>query len=119
MSGASGKGKGTDPVVWPRSYGPDWYPDPLENFPLQGKKYFRTPSRLRPYDNRKEEWPKCCHGDNCVVQVYSNGGLHGGRRFFKCPRRWVSLTTHFIVLLIFIHTNKTTYSIELRRRGQL
>ena len=69
MSGASGKGKGkgTDPVVWPGSYGPDWYPDPLDNFPLEGKKDFHPPSRLRPYDNRKEEWPKCCHGDNCVV----------------------------------------------------
>jgi hypothetical protein len=104
MSGASGKGKekGTDLVFWLGCYGPDWYPDPQEYFPLQGKKDFHPPSRLRPYDNRKEEWPKCCHGDNCVVQVYSDGGLHEGRRFLRCPRGWVSLTTRFIVLLIFI-----------------
>ena len=68
MSGASGKGKGNVLIVWPGSCGPDRYPDPLENFPLEGKKNFCPPSRLRPYDNRKkEDWTKCCHGENCVV----------------------------------------------------
>ena len=59
------------------SYGPDWYKYPLENFPLQGKSNFRPPSRLPSYDNRKEEWSKCCHDENCVVQVY-DGGIDGG-----------------------------------------
>jgi len=84
MSGASGKGKGSVPIVWPGSYGPDWYPDQLENFALECKKDFRAEVKLRPYDNRKEEWPKYCHGENYAVQVY-DGGLHGGRRFFRCP----------------------------------
>ena len=100
MSGASGKGKGSVLIVWPGFYGLDWYPDPLENFPLKGKKDFCPPSKLRPYDNMKEEWPKCCHGENCVVQVYDSG-LHGGRRFFRCPRGWVSHTTLLIVVVIF------------------
>ena len=101
MSGKSGKGKGGAPVVWPGSYGPDWYPDPLEHFPLQGKKDFRPPVFLRPYDTRKEEWPKCCHGENCVMQVYHAGPEDGGRLFFRCPRGWVS-NLHSVVLLISI-----------------
>lgn len=61
--------------------------DPLENFPLQGKKDFRPPRRLHPYDNKKEEWPKCCHGDNYVVQVYDGGTSSWRASVLQMPSR--------------------------------
>ena len=43
---------------------------------------------LRRYDNRKEDWPKYMHGEDCVVQMMAEG-IDGGHRFFKCLHAWV------------------------------
>ena len=102
MSGGSSSGKGFDggrgkglrkgpPIVWEGSVGPEIYPEPVFEFPVQSKSEFTTTKPLRGYDNRKEEWPKCMHGEDCAVQMITEGE-DGGRRFFKCPRAWVTLT---------------------------
>ena len=43
------------------------------------------------YDNCIEDWPKCMHGEDCLVQMLTEG-TDGGRCFFKCPRAWVILS---------------------------
>ena len=89
-----GRGKGVGkglPIVWEGSVGPEIYPEPVYEFPVQSKSDFSTTKPLRGYDNRKEEWPKCMHGEDCVVQMMTEGE-HESRRFFKYPRAWVTLT---------------------------
>ena len=91
MSGGSsrgrGKGKGTT-IVWEGSLGPDFFEEALyERFPVESKSDFTKEAPLRGYDERKEEWPKCMHGEDCLVQMFTEG-IDGGRRFFKCPRAW-------------------------------
>jgi hypothetical protein len=27
------------------------------------------------YDNRREDWSKCMHGEDCLVQMFVEGGL--------------------------------------------
>ena len=49
--------------VWEGSVGPEIYPEPLYEFPVQSKSDFSTTKPLRGYDNRKEDWPKCMHGE--------------------------------------------------------
>ena len=77
--------------MWEGPVGPEIYPEPVFEFPVQSKSEFTTTKPLRGYDNHKEEWPKCMHGEDCVVQMMIEGE-DGGRRFFKCPRVWVTLT---------------------------
>ena len=63
----SGKGKGGrkgPPVVWDGPLGPDFFPKPIFEFPAQNKREF---TRERWYDNHKEDWPKCRHGEDCLV----------------------------------------------------
>ena len=79
------------PIVWEGSVGPEIYLEPLYEFPVQSKSEFTTTKPLRGYDNRKEDLPKCMHGEDYVVQMMTEGE-DGGRRFFKCPRAWVTLT---------------------------
>ena len=101
MSGGSSSGKGFDggrgkglrkgpPIVWEGPVGPEIYPEPVFEFPVQSKSEFTTTKPLRGYDYRKEEWPKCIHGEDCVVQMMTERE-DGGRCFFKCPRAWVTL----------------------------
>ena len=92
FSGGRGKGlrKGP-PIVWEGPVGPEIHPEPVFEFSVQSKSEFTTTKPLRGYDKRKEEWPKCMHGEDCVVQMMTKGE-DGGRRFFKCPRAWVTLT---------------------------
>ena len=78
------------PIVWEGTVGSEIYPEPVFEFSVQSKSEFTTTKPLRGYDNRKEEWPKCMHGEDCVVQMMTEGE-DGGRRFFKCPRAWVTL----------------------------
>ena len=62
-----GKGKGT-PIVWEGSLGPDFFEEALyERFPVESKSDFTKEAPLRGYDKRKEEWPKCMHGEDCLV----------------------------------------------------
>ena len=66
-------------------------------------------SALRGYDNRKEDWPKCMHGEDCLVQMFTKG-IDGGRRFFKCPRAWVIAIT-FRLLNMFLEYPYNTHDI--------
>ena len=88
-----GKGKGGrkgDPIIWEGPLGPDSFPEPVFEFPPQHKSEFTNETPLRQYDNRREPWPKCRHGEDCLVQMCTDG-MDGGRRFFKCPHAWVIL----------------------------
>lgn len=92
-SSSSGKGVGRGirkgaAIVWEGSLGPDSFDEPLYEFPIERKRDFTRERPLRSYDNQNEDWPKCRHGEDCVVQVY-NDDDGGGRRFFRCPRGWV------------------------------
>ena len=102
MSGGSSSGKGFGggrgkglrkgpPIVWEGPVGPEIYPEPVFEFPVQSKSEFTTTKPLRGYNNHKEDWPKCMHGEDCLVQMMTKGE-DGGCRFFKCPRAWVTLT---------------------------
>ena len=100
-----GKGKGGrkgDPIIWDRPVGPDSFPELVYEFPPQHKSEFTNETPLRQYDDRKEPWPKCRHGDDYLVQMCTNG-MDGGRRFFKCPHAWVILGC-FISLSSMRHT---------------
>ena len=92
FSGGRGKGlrKGP-PIVWEGPVGPEIYLEPVFEFPVQSKSEFTTTKPLRGYNNHKEDWPKCMHGEDCLVQMMTKGE-DGGRRFLKCPRAWVTLT---------------------------
>ncbi|WVZ74513.1 hypothetical protein U9M48_022685, partial [Paspalum notatum var. saurae] len=82
-----GRGRRGNPphhFVWEGSFGPEEYEPPLEQFPLEGIHTFVGARRLRPYDDRRDEWPKCAHGEHCVVQVFDSW-IDGGRRFYRCP----------------------------------
>jgi len=80
------------PIVWVGSIGPELFSEAVYEFPVESKSDFTKDSPLRGYDNRREDWPKCMHGENCLVQMCAEG-TYGGRRFFKCPRAWVMLST--------------------------
>ena len=71
MSGGSSKGrrKGKETtIVWEGSLGPDLFEEALyERFPVESKSDFTKEAPLRGYDGRKEEWPKCMHGEDCLV----------------------------------------------------
>jgi hypothetical protein len=62
------------------------------SFQLTEKVKFTKEKPLRGYDDRKEDWPKCMHDKDCLVKMCTEG-TDGGRRFFKCPRAWVIVTT--------------------------
>ena len=69
---SAGRGKGVrkgPSIVWEGSVGPEIYPEPVYEFPVQSKSDFSTTKLHRGYDNRKEDWPKCMHGEDCVVQM--------------------------------------------------
>ena len=88
-----GKEKGErkgDPIIWDGPLEHDFFPEPVSEFPPQHKSKFTNETPLRKYDDRKEPWPKCRHGEDCLVQMCTDG-MDGGRRFFKCPRAWVIL----------------------------
>ena len=83
-------GKKRDSIIWDGPLGPDFFPEPVSEFPPQHKSEFTNETPLRQYDDRKEPWPKYRHGEDCIVQMCTDG-MDGGRRFFKCPRTWVIL----------------------------
>ena len=88
-----GKGKGGrkgDPIIWEGPLGPDSFPELVFEFPPQHKSKFTNETLLQQYDNRREPWPKYRHGEDCLVQMCTDG-MNGGRRFFKCPHAWVIL----------------------------
>ena len=96
--------------MWEGSLGLDFFEEALyERFPVESKSDFTKETPLRGYDEQKEEWPKCMHGEDCLVQMFTKG-IDGGRRFFKCPRAWVIAITicFFNMFLLYI-----TYTIYL------
>ena len=81
---------------------------------------FTKDSPLRGYDNRREEWPKCSHGEDCVVQMMTEG-TDGGRRFFRCPRAWVLAITlcvhNTFVMSSIINTSFFYFSLPRLRKA--
>ena len=78
MSGGSSRGKGFrsgrekvgtkgTPIVWKGSLGPDLFEEPVYQFSSESKSDFTKECPLRGYDNRKGDWPKCMHGEDCLV----------------------------------------------------
>ena len=111
MSGGSSSGKGWgfgrgkgatkgSPFVWDGSLGPEYFGEAVFEFPVESKSDFTKDTPLRGYDNRREPWPKCMHGEDCLVQMKVDG-IYGGRRFYKCPRAWV-MSTNICLLCMFL-----------------
>jgi hypothetical protein len=70
-----GKGKGTKgtPITWEGSLGPEDFDEPVYHFLVETKRDFTKECLLRGYDNRKEDWSKCRHGEDCLVQMFVEG----------------------------------------------
>ena len=82
----TGKGGRKGPlIVWEGSVGSDSFSEAVYEFPVLSKSGFSNEASLRGYDNHKEDWPKCIHGEDCLVQMCADG-MDGGRHFFKCSR---------------------------------
>jgi hypothetical protein len=67
------------------SFGPElWWqqsPDFVANFPLKEKCDFTSMREVRSYAPKQSVlWPRCSHGELCVMQVYE-GWNNFGRRF--------------------------------------
>ncbi|XP_039835036.1 uncharacterized protein LOC120695892 [Panicum virgatum] len=87
---ASGKGARKGPhIVWDGPIGPNFFGEAVYEFLVECKSEFSNNIPLRGYNNRKEEWPKCSHGEDCIVQMMTEG-MDEGRHFFRCPRAWSS-----------------------------
>jgi len=57
-----GRGKGGrkgPPILWDGSLVPDFFDEPLDEFPLESKSDFNCECPLRGYDSRIEDWPRC------------------------------------------------------------
>ena len=99
------------PIVWEGSIGPEYFSESLFEFPFKCKRDFTNEKPLRGYDNRKEEWPKCMHNKDCLVQMCGSG-TDGGRRFFKCPRAWI-ISMNTSLFNMFVLLSAVTYMIFL------
>jgi hypothetical protein len=60
-------GRKGPPIVWEGSVGPNFYLEAVFEFPVESKSDFTNKNPLRGYDNRKEDWSKCMHGEDCLV----------------------------------------------------
>ena len=111
MSGGSSSGKGFrsgrekgetkgTPIVWEGSLGPNFFEEPVYQFLPESKSDFTKECPLRGYDKQKEDWPKCMLGEDCLVQMFTEG-IDRGCRFFKCQRAWVIAIT-FCLLNMFL-----------------
>ena len=88
--GKEKEGRKEDSIIWDGPLGPDSFPKSVFEFSPQHKSEFTNETPLRRYDDRREPWPKCKHGEDCLVQMCTDG-MYGGRHFFKCPHAWVIL----------------------------
>jgi hypothetical protein len=79
----------------------DCFEEALFNFLVQSKIDFNKEVRLRSYDNKREYWPKCMHGEDCLVQMFIEGGIDGGRGFFRCPYAYVNINSNILFYMIF------------------
>ena len=117
-----GRGKGArerTPIVWAGSIGPEFFSEAMYEFLVESRSDFTKDSPLRGYDNRREDWQKCMHGEDCLVQMCAKR-TDGGRRFFKCPRAWVILSTKGVLdmfnMYCMIYTIFCVSGIQLRIR---
>ena len=98
--------------MWEGSLGPNFFEEALyERFLVESKSDFTKEAPLRGYDERKEEWPKCMHGEDCLAQMFTEG-IDGGRRFFKCPRAWVIAITICFFNMFLFYTTYMTYLLQ-------
>jgi len=67
--GSGKEGRKGPPIVWEDrpTVGPEFFGEAVYEFPVECKSDFTIDSPLRGYDYRREEWPKCSHGEDCVV----------------------------------------------------
>jgi hypothetical protein len=59
------------------------------------------------------------HGEDCLVQMFVEGGIDGGRHFFRCPYAYVNINSNplFYMILLLSETNyKHLYNIHWSRR---
>ena len=106
--------------MWEGSLGPDFFEEVVYHFAPESKGDFTKECPLRGYDNRKEDWPKCMHGEDCLVQMFTEG-IDEGRRFFKCQRAWVIGIT-FCLLNMFLkypYNSKDILIVVFRVRRKL
>ena len=102
VGSARGKGgKKGGPIVWEGSLGPEFYDEPVFEFPLESKRDFNHECPLRGYDSRKEDWPRCRHGLDCVVQMCTDENDGAVHRFFRCPKGWALLVFYILFFEIF------------------
>ena len=105
--------------MWPSSIGLEDFLEAVYEFPVESRSDFTKDSPLRGYDNRIEDWPKCMHGEDCLVQMLAEG-TDGGHRFFKCPRAWVILSIKGVLdmfnMYCMIYTIFCVSGIQLRIR---
>jgi hypothetical protein len=94
------EGRKGPPIVWEGFVGPESYSEAMYEFPVESKGEFTKEKPLRGYDDRKEDWPKCMHDEDCLVHMCAEG-TDGGCRFFKYPRDWV-IVTSFRLLYMFL-----------------
>ena len=98
--------------MWPSSIGLEDFLEAVYEFPVESRSDFTRDSPPRGYDNRIEDWPKFMHGEDCLVQMLAEG-TDGGRRFFKCPRAWVILTTNDVLDMFNLHCiTDATFSVS-------
>jgi hypothetical protein len=78
MSSGSSQGKGSKnerekcvgkgpPIGYDGPLGPNYFEDAAYEFSVQSKRDFNKEVRLRSYDNKREDWPKCMYGEDCLV----------------------------------------------------
>jgi hypothetical protein len=91
MTSRSGDENDFGPELWQQQS-----PDFVANFPLKGKSDFTSMREVRSYAPKQSVlWPRCSHGELCVMQVYE-GWNNSGRRFWHCPYAWVSNVDKFV-----------------------
>ena len=88
MSSWTGDDDGSlGPALWSQQD-----PEFNSNFPVLDKRDFKSMRDVRKYaPNQMVNWPRCAHGEFCVMQIYQ-GWDNSGRRFWHCSRAWVSKT---------------------------
>ena len=98
--------------MWEGSLGPNFFEEVVYHFSPESKSDFTKECPLGGYDNRKEDWSKCMHGENCLMQMFIEG-MDEGRRFFKYPRAWViAITIHLLNMFFDCSTTYKTYLLQ-------
>ena len=70
--------------MWEGSIGPDSFSKAVYEFLVENRSDFTKETPLRGYDNRREDWPKYIHSEDCLVQMCAEG-TDGGCCFLQVP----------------------------------